>query len=311
MPLRVRVSAGVATLLGLAATCAGGASAQGPRATAPKADTSLVVSTGWLATHTGDPSVVLLHVDRTDSTWRTGHIPGARFVPYAALSVEVDGIRTELPPPDSLRKLFEAAGVSTSSHVVLTGPPLMVTRAFFTLDYLGHQHVSALDGGITRWRAEGRALQQDAPPVTRGRIAPHPRPEIVALAEWVLGQLGKPGTSILDTRTEGEYLGTGDRPGTPSIGHVDGARRLEWQDMFRDPNEFSPKGLEELATLWRERVTPGDTVVTYCTVGLRGSGSYFVSRLLGYPVKLYDGSYEEWAKKNLPLVKTVTPLRTP
>lgn len=310
MPCRVPVLLRAVELIVLA-SCALNVDAQAPRAAAPKADTSLVVSTDWLAAHADDPSVVVLHIDRSDSTYRAGHIPGARHVAYAALSVDLNGIRVELPLPDSLRALFEGVGVSNPSHVVLTGPPLMVARAFFTLDYLGHQHVSGLDGGFTKWKAEGRSVQQNAPEVTRGHITPHPRPVVVAQAEWLLGRLDKPGTSLVDTRTEGEYLGTGERPGLPSNGHLDGARRLEWQEMFRDPNEFSPKGLDDLAALWRERVTPGDTVVTYCTVGYRGSGSYFVSRLLGYPVKLYDGSYEEWSKKNLPLVKAVTPLRTP
>jgi thiosulfate/3-mercaptopyruvate sulfurtransferase len=58
-------------------------------------------------------------------------------------------------------------------------------------------------------------------------------------------------------------------------------------------------------------VTPGDTVITYCYIGLRASGSYFISRLLGYPVKLYDGSYDEWSKLKYPTVTAVTPLRTP
>ena len=310
MSPRTRSSVAV-TIVAVAATAllalpAGG---QAPRAAAPKPDTSLVASTAWLAAHAGDPSVVVLHVERGDSAWRAGHIPGARYVAYASLSVDTGGIRTELPPPDSLRSLFEAVGVSDASHVVLTGAPLVVTRAFFTLDYLGHRHVAALDGGATKWLAEGRSLSLEAPAVGRGRLTPHPRPEVGAQSDWVLGRLGKPGVSFVDTRTEGEYLGTAERP--PSSGHLDGARRLEWQDMFRDPNEFSPKALNELSKLWRERVTPGDIVVTYCTVGYRGSGSYFVSRLLGYNAKLYDGSYEDWAKKNLPVVKTVTPLRTP
>ena len=86
---------------------------------------------------------------------------------------------------------------------------------------------------------------------------------------------------------------------------------LEWQTAFTDSTEFSPKSIEELGTLWRERVVPGDTVVAYCYIGYRASGTYFISRLLGYPVKLYDGSYDEWAKLNYPTVTTVTPLRQP
>lgn len=60
-----------------------------------------------------------------------------------------------------------------------------------------------------------------------------------------------------------------------------------------------------------ERVTrPTDTVVAYCAVGYRASGTYFVARLLGLPAKLYDGSYDAWSRANLPVVKTPTPLIT-
>ena len=293
------------------AACSATVGAQGARPAALKPDSSLVVSTDWLASHASDPGVVLLHVDRSDSAYRAAHIPGARFLAYAAIIAEVNGIAAELPAADSLRALFESAGVSDVSQVVLTGPPLLVTRAFFTLEFLGLTRVAALDGGLPKWTAEGRATAVAAPPPRRGRIASRPRPDIVAPAQWVLERVGKPGFALLDTRTETEYLGTETRGARASVGHIDGARRLEWQDMFRDPNEFSPKGRDELERLWRERAAPGDTVVAYCTVGYRGSGSYFMSRLLGYPVKLYDGSYDEWSKKSLPLVKTVTPLRAP
>lgn len=275
-------------------------------------DPSLVVTTQWLAAHLNDPGVVLIHVERADSLYRAGHIKGARFVLYADYTPEVNGLRAELPAPDAIQRIFEAVGVSDNSHVVLTGPPLVATRAFFTLDYAGHRHVSMLDGGLTKWRAEGGAVETGAPPaVTPGRFTVRPRPEIVVSSDFVLARAGKKGTSIIDTRTEAEYNGTQATGTTASVGHVDGARRLEWQDMFTTASEFSLKGTDELRKLWTERVAPGDTVIAYCTVGYRGSGSYFMSRLLGYPVRLYDGSYEDWSKKQLPVVKAATPLRTP
>jgi thiosulfate/3-mercaptopyruvate sulfurtransferase len=96
-----------------------------------------------------------------------------------------------------------------------------------------------------------------------------------------------------------------------STGHLAGARRLEWQAAFTDTNDFTPRSIAELSALWAERVTPGDTVVAYCYIGYRASGSYFISRLLGYPAKLYDGSYEEWAGLKYPTVTAPTPLRKP
>jgi thiosulfate/3-mercaptopyruvate sulfurtransferase len=272
---------------------------------------SLLVTTDWLSNHIGDPGVVVLVVDRTDAAYRAGHVPGARYVAYASLGQTVDGISLELPPVDSLRKLFEAAGVSSATHVVLTGRPLVVTRAFFTLEYLGLKNVSALDGGFTKWKRERRVTEAATPVFARGRISPAPHPEIVAKAPWVFGRVGKPGFSFVDTRTDSEYDGTGSRGGLKSTGHVAGARRFEWQDAFTDTNDFSPKSVAELAELWRERVTPGDTVIAYCYIGYRASGSYFISRLLGYPAKLYDGSYEEWSRLGYPTVTAATALRKP
>jgi thiosulfate/3-mercaptopyruvate sulfurtransferase len=277
----------------------------------PAPGAALLVSTGWLETNLADRAVVVLVVDRTDSAYRAGHVPGARFVPYATFGQTVDGISLELPSPDSLRKLFESAGVSTATHVVLTGRPLIVTRAFYTLEYLGLKNVSALDGGFTKWKREGRAAETSTPAFARGRIAPAPHPEIVARAQWVLERIGKPGYSFVDTRTDSEYIGIGSRGGLRSLGHLAGARRLEWQEAFTDSNDFTPRNVEELGKLWRERVVPGDTVIAYCYIGYRASGTYFISRLLGYPVKLYDGSYDEWAKLGYPTVTAPTPLRKP
>lgn len=278
---------------------------------ARKPDTSLLVSTDWLAKNLGDRSVVVLVVDRTDSTYRAGHVPGAHFVPYAALGQTVNGISLELPSPDSLRNVFESAGISNATHVVLTGRPLIVTRALYTLDYLGLKNVSALDGGFTKWKREGHPVATTTSAFERGRITPAPHPEIVAKAQWVLERISKPGYAIVDTRTDSEYAGIITSGARRSTGHLEGARRFEWQSAFTDTSDFSPRSVEELGALWRERVAPGDTVVTYCTIGYRGSGSYFISRLLGYPVKLFDGSYEEWAKLDYPTVTTPTPLRKP
>ncbi|MGH7524037.1 MAG: sulfurtransferase [Gemmatimonadales bacterium] len=292
--------------LGLALAVAGpilSLSAQGARY-----DSSLVVTTAWLAAHQADTGMVLLQVASNDSSYRDGHIPGARLVHFQSIAVPAAGLSVELPPVDSLRRVFEAAGVSTESHVVLTGSPLEVSRAFFTLEYLGLSGVSVLDGGIRRWRAEHRAIDRSIPAVVAGHLLPHPRPELVVQAPWVFERLGKPRVALVDMRREDEYLGL---PGAGTRGHVPGAVWLEWQEQFRETSEFSLKDRAELAAAWRRRAAPGDTVVVYCRTGHRASSGYLVARLLGYPVRLYDGSYEDWSAKGLPLVTPPTALRTP
>lgn len=270
-------------------------------------DTSLVVAARWLAAHRGDPGVVVLQVDHGDSAYRAGHVSGARFVGYAKLAPDVNGLSSELPSPEAIRQVLEAAGVSDDSRVILTGPPLMATRAFFTLEYFGLRQVSILAGGLPAWRAAGGSVETGtAPPAPNGRLAAHIRP-VVADADYVLGHVGRRGTALIDTRTAEEYLGTAVHGGVPVQGHIAGARRLEWQDLFTDPNEFTPRDPSELRRIWSTLAAPGDSIVTYCHSGLRGSSSYFFSRYLGHPVLLYDGSYQEWSRRGLPLVEAATP----
>jgi thiosulfate/3-mercaptopyruvate sulfurtransferase len=183
----------------------------------------------------------------------------------------------------------------------------MVSRAFLALEYLGSNNVSVLNGGLTKWRAEKRQLTRDEPRVVAGKFEPHVRPEIIADADWVRARIGKPGVALVDTRTDGEYVGSGDRHGMPSSGHVQGAHQLQWQELFREPNDLLFRDRDELARLYATRAQAKDTVVTYCFVGYRASMTYLVARYLGYQAKLYDGSYEDWSRRQLPTVPGAAP----
>lgn len=270
-------------------------------------DGGAIVSTTWLARHIDDPKLVVVYVSHEKGEYDGGHIPGSRFVSYMTIITKHDGISTEMPQQSDLRHVFEATGVSNDSHVVLYGPPLMASRAFASLDYLGVPNVSILDGGLAKWRSEGHPLSRDEPVPAAGHLTTTAHPERVVTAEWVLPRVGKPGYALIDTRTDGEYLGSGERHGMPSDGHLAGARQLQWQELFADPNTGLFKSRSELAKLYADRVPRGDTVVTYCYVGYRASMTYFVARALGFPARLYDGSYEDWSARHLPLVSGAKP----
>lgn len=267
---------------------------------------SLLVSAAWLAAHLNDPNLVVLHVDHDTTAYAAGHISGARLLNYMAIIENRDNRGAELPSVDSLRRVFEAAGVSTNSRVVLYGGDVLMTaRAFFSLEYIGHENVSIMDGGIAAWRSAGQRLTTEASRAPRGSFSPRVRPMVVADAAWIQPRLGRSGISLLDTRTPDEYNGVGERRGIPSKGHLRGAKHVEWQDYVvaaRDDQRLKPR--EALSEMMRARgVAKSDTVVAYCYIGYRASLSYFVGRLLGYETKLYDGSYDDWYKRDLPLVK--------
>ena len=274
-------------------------SAQAHKPIAP--NDSMVVSTAWLAAHLADPKVVVIEVTTDAKPTADGHIPGARQLPYSDFTTERDGLSTEIPGVDSLVSKLATLGVADDLRVVvyaLHAP--MATRLLMTLDYLGHQKFSYLDGGLAKWKAENRAVSTEAPVIARRTVTPRLHPEIIVTADWITGHIGKPGLSLIDTRTDGEFNGTGNRSGMPSAGHLAGARQLEWESLFRSDNRLLFKDRSELEKLFADRVQPGDTVVTYCWVGYRASATYFAARLLGYDAKFYDGSYRDWQMRKLP-----------
>jgi thiosulfate/3-mercaptopyruvate sulfurtransferase len=277
--LRAAVAA-VAVLLVTSAAC-GPAVSQQPEA-------SLLVTPAWLAVRLADPELVVLHVDRDTAGYRAEHIPGARFVALEAIVTTREGIPTELPPPERLDSVLEAAGVSTGSRIVIYGDPLAAARLFFTLDYLGvGDRATLLDGGLPRWKSEGLPVS-DMPWVgPPGRLEPDLHPELVVDAAWVRSHLGDPAAPLLDARPPEEF-----HP------HIPGAVSLPWRTLLAAPE---PARLEDPVVLMRSfrraGVDPGDRPVVYCRSGLQASHLYFTARYLGWAPRLYDGSFADWSRR--------------
>ena len=271
---------------------------------------TLIVSTDWLSRHLSDKSVVVLHVVHDSMEYHMGHIPGARELSYESFTTSRDSNGTELPSIEVLRTLLEGRGVSNDSRVVIytgmAGMAPMASRAFLTLDYLGLPKISILNGGFAKWRAEGRPVSTEKASVVAGHLTPKPR-VVTVDASWVTAHTGRSGYAFIDTRTTPEYLGTGERGGLRSDGHIAGARQLEWQQLFANADSAVFLEPAAIAKLYADRSAPGDTLVTYCLVGYRASMTYFGARVAGLPVRLYDGSYQDWARRKLPVTKGASP----
>ena len=279
----------------------------GPARSVPPSD-SVIVSAEWLSRHIGDRHILVLAVVHSQADFSAGHIPGARFVTYNGITTSRNGLYTELPDAPTLRAAFAEAGVSDDSRVIFySDDPLMASRGFFSLDYIGQRHAAILNGGLKAWSAAGGQLARGNAEVGTGRITTRERPELVADADWVRTHLKSTHVALVDTRTDGEYLGTGERHGMPSSGHIPGARQLQWQELFADPGSGLFRSPTELANAFERRARRGDTVVAYCYVGYRASMTYLVARALGYEAKLYDGSYQDWAQRSLPTVSGPKP----
>lgn len=291
--MRIRNLAAMAVLVGLAGCTAAAGLA------APSLQPHLLVSGEWLAERLEDPEVVVLQVGAERSAYEGAHIPGARFLPLSAIVREENGNPNELPPVTHLDSVFESIGVSDGTRVIVYGAPLAAARAFFTLDYLGHgERTALLDGGLERWRTDGRAVSTIEPQVERGQFTPRPQTERVVDAQWIRAHLDAPDVALVDARPEAQYSGAEAGTGVDRPGHIPGAGSLFWERTLRSADDPMLKDPAALRALFEAAgVDPNDTVVSYCRTGMQASFAYFVARYLGYDTRMYDASFLDWSRR--------------
>lgn len=270
----------------------------------------LLVSAEWLERSIARPNVAVLHFG-TQAGYDAGHVPGARFVNLAALQPTQNGIALMLREPSELRAALEAAGVSTSSHVVVYGDDFVQgARGFLILEYVGHPRVSLLDGGIVAWKAGNRPVSTEPVAPAGGFMAPPPREQRVVTASWVLDHLHDDAVTLIDARPLAQYAGlVAPTAALPRLGHIPGAHSLFWQQLIVSPADPRLKDPESLRALFAPTgARAGSTVVAYCFSGMLSSVAYFAARYLGYDARLYDGSMFEWSPNaELPIANCGTP----
>jgi thiosulfate/3-mercaptopyruvate sulfurtransferase len=281
------------------------------RAATADVQTRMLVSTHWLAQHLNDSRVIVLHVAREHAHYDAAHLPGARFVAWGELVAIRRGVPNELPPAPDLQRLFERLGIGNEGRIVLYGDQsgLSAARAYFTLDYLGHGHrVALLDGGLEKWKAEGRVASPETPVVTPAPgsgpsvFAPRLRPEVAVSLDavrdlsWAAAHLTPLGATLIDARPAEEFAGTKPGEGVSRPGHIPGAANLFWVETLVSREEPVLRPAAELRRLFeRAGAAPGRILVAYCRTGAQSSHTYFVAKYLGYDVTMYDGSFIEWS----------------
>lgn len=249
-----------------------------------------------------EQSVVLLHVgDKAE--YDAEHLPGARHIETRAVAAapQQGGLTLQLPSPADLEARLEALGIGDTSRIVLyMGKDWIspLTRVAFTLDYAGlGGRTLVLDGGMPAWKAAGKPVTRDVPgPPTPGSLTITPRPEAVADLAWVQSHAGKAGAVVIDARNTQFYTGESNNNGRiPRPGHVSGAVSVPYTAFVREDGRF--RSVAEVEALLKGAgVTQGTRLVTYCHIGQQATVPWLMARILGYDVRLFDGSYEEWAR---------------
>ena len=265
----------------------------------------VIVSPQWLNDNMNDPKLVIVQPSFLKLDYDNEHIKGARYLWPDWLTANSPQGTYNPPDPKAATKILQDLGINKDSKVVLChafGDVSITARMFLTLEYLGLKgQVQYLNGGLVAWKKAGFPVTKELPIVKKGNFVATVNPVLVD-KDYVMKSLQTRSADIVDARVKRFY--DGDPTGNPRDGHIAGALNLAYTDMIDSTNSI--KSIDVLSKNFQAVVPDKNKeIVTYCFIGQTASVIYLTGRSLGYNVKLYDGSMQEWSRMpELPMEKT-------
>ena len=268
-------------------------------------DPKTLVSTDWLAAHLKDPDLRIL-----DASWYlpqmerdakaeydAGHIPGARFFDIDDISDHRSDLPHMAPPVEKFMSRLRAMGVGDGHQVVVyDGAGLFsAARVWWLFRLMGQVNVAVLDGGLPKWTAEGRTLE-DLPPVIRDRhMTVRVQNQLVRDVTQVSSAAKLGDHEIIDARAADRFRGEAPepRPGMRA-GHIPGSKNVPFTTLLNDDGTM--KDPDALRSIFESAgVDLTKPAITSCGSGVTAAVlSLAMERMGKHDHALYDGSWSEW-----------------
>ncbi len=207
-----------------------------------------LVSTEWLAGELGAGDLVVLDATKHRATsprdplpdYRAGHIPGALFFDHRMVTDKASAVPTALPRADQFADYVGSLGIGNDTRVVIYDDSDVKTssRAWYMFHMFGAERVALLDGGIAKWKAEGRPLETDTPVRAPAEFRPRPREGIVRFKQDMLANIESGSEQVIDTRLQENFTGAVRAdPEVPS-GHIPGSSNLPFPQFYNEDGTF-------------------------------------------------------------------------
>jgi thiosulfate/3-mercaptopyruvate sulfurtransferase len=259
---------------------------------------NVIVTPQWLNDNMSDPNLVIVQTSFLKLDYDNEHIKGARYLWPDWLTANSPEGTYNPPDPKMATKVLQELGINKDSKIVLChafGDVSITARMFITLENLGlRDRVSYLNGGLVAWKKAGFPVTKELPVFKKGDFVATASAPLLVDKDYVLQSLKTRSAEVVDARMKRFY--DGDPTGNPRDGHITGALNLAYSIK---PTEVLLKNFQAVLP------DKNKEVVTYCFIGQTASVIYLTGRSLGYNVKVYDGSMQEWSRiPELPMEKT-------
>ncbi len=268
-----------------------------------------LVTTDWLAAHLTDADLRVLdgswHMPQTRRDPRRefleAHIPGAAFFDIDAVADHATALPHMLPDEATFARAVGALGVGDGDRVVVydTRGVGSAARVWWTFRAFGHDRVAVLDGGLPKWRAEGRPVQSGEKRGNVRRFTARLRGELVRSLAEMRANLATGAEQVLDARSAGRFAGTEPEPRAGLRGgHIPGSLSLPYDRLYAGDATLLPP--DALARLFADAgVETSRPVVTTCGSGVTASVLALGLHVIGHRrVAVYDGSWTEWGGRS-------------
>ncbi len=272
----------------------------------PASPAHLIVETDWLASRLDAPDLILLdgsmHLPTTKrhayNEFKTEHIPGAMFFDIEDIADEKASLPHMLPSTAKFASRMKKMGIGDGMRIIVYDSEGLYSaaRVWWMFRVMGHNDVAVLNGGLKKWKAEGRPVTDD---VTQLRTPRHFTArfhgELVRDKSDVLGLIGSKSTQIVDARAAARFAGTVPEPraGLRS-GHIPSSKNVPFGSLLNADGTM--KNEAELAKIFKAAgVDPAKPVVASCGSGVTaGVVALALARLGQTNAAVYDGSWTEW-----------------
>lgn len=274
--------------------------------------TSSLLSTQQLMDRLGDPNLRIVdatyHIPPTSrdawTEFQEAHLPGAVFFDIDAIADTRSSLPHMLPTPQQFSEQVGALGISNTDDIVVydTYGLFSAPRVWWMFRVFGHERVFVLDGGLPKWKAEGKPLETGLPQVKHQSFIAQHHPELVWDWKQIHQNLETSQVQVVDARSGERFLGKQAEPrvGLRS-GHIPYSKNVPWASLI-DSKEKTLLPIEQLRQQFQD-IDFSQPITTSCGSGVTACLGAFALHMLGHTQwAVYDGSWAEWgSREDLPL----------